>query len=125
SVDAVVAGAPALRVSFASRRWTAQRDVSEHRSKGMDRLRSIARGKPDSDDISPGRLVAFSDGVFAIAITLLAFQLRVPDLPPGRGNALGAALRADAGQFVAFVLTFVVVGVYWRGHHRLFHFVRR
>jgi uncharacterized membrane protein len=60
-----------------------------------------------------GRLEAFSDGVLAIVITLMALELGRPD-----GTSL-AALRALAPAFVAYVLSFLYVGIYWNNHHHL------
>jgi len=57
------------------------------------------------------RTNAFSDAVFAIAITLLVLELRVPEHLPETG--LVGVLPELLPTFAAFVLTFVVVGVYW------------
>jgi uncharacterized membrane protein len=63
------------------------------------------------------RLEAFSDGVFAIAITLLVLEIKVP--PPG--TALGAELL----QLWPFYLAYVVIGAIWINHHAMFqHIVR-
>ena len=70
------------------------------------------------------RVVFFSDAVFAIAITLLAFNLRLPDLPPGQTNAsLLDAIGALAPAFFAFVLSFLVIAAFWVGHYRTFRYV--
>jgi uncharacterized membrane protein len=72
------------------------------------------------EDNSLGRLLALSDGVFAIAMTLLALDLRLPDLS---GDPTDAALRHTLGDEVptmlAFVLSFYVVAGYWLTHRRL------
>ena len=68
-----------------------------------------------------GRLEAFSDGVFAIAITLLVLELRVPDGP----QPLGTRLIAQWPSFAAFVTSFATIGIMWLNHHRLFMLVRR
>jgi uncharacterized membrane protein len=71
------------------------------------------------------RLEAFSDGVFAIAITLLILEIRVPVLggaPTNRG--LLAALGELWPSMVAFVLSFFVILVMWINHHELLRFVR-
>jgi uncharacterized membrane protein len=67
------------------------------------------------------RLVAFSDGVFAIAITLLVVSLEVPDVPDKR---LSSALDDLGAQLFMYALSFVVVGAYWMGHHRMFRKLR-
>lgn len=71
------------------------------------------------------RMEAFSDGVFAVIITLLVLGLRVPPketLPPGR---LGAALARQWPMYVAYTLSFLQVGVVWSHHHTMFHYIRR
>jgi len=70
--------------------------------------------------ISVNRLEAFSDGVFAIAITLLVLELRPPTTLP-----LGPQLRAMVPQIGAYAAAFLVVGMAWIGHHGLFHLLRR
>lgn len=70
--------------------------------------------------ISANRLEAFSDGVFAIAITLLVLELRPPTELP-----LAPKLRAMAPQMLAYGAAFLVVGMTWIGHHGLFHYLRR
>ena len=71
-------------------------------------------------DNSVGRLLALSDGVFAIAMTLLALDLRVPDLGSNPTDAaLRHALRQDSGTYLAFILSFYVVATYWIRHRRI------
>jgi len=62
-----------------------------------------------------GRLEAFSDGVLAILITIMVLDLRIP-----RGASDLAALRAVLSPFVAYVLSFLYIGIYWNNHHHLF-----
>lgn len=65
-----------------------------------------------------GRVEAFSDGVFAIAITLLILEIKVPhDVAPGE---LGTALLHQWPSFLAFLASFFTIGVMWMNHHRLF-----
>jgi uncharacterized membrane protein len=72
------------------------------------------------------RLVLFSDAVFAIAITLLVLELKVPDRESIRSaGGLGAALSAEIPKFAAFFISFAVIGVYWIAHHRMFRYIRR
>jgi uncharacterized membrane protein len=63
------------------------------------------------------RLVAFSDGVYAIAITLLVLSLTVPNVSDKR---LGTALQDLIPQLFTYALSFFVVGMYWMAHHRTF-----
>ena len=70
------------------------------------------------------RLLAFSDGVFAVAITLLVIDLRLPDDVARGDAALFQALRQMQPKFVVFVFTFLVVGLNWLAHHRKFSLIR-
>jgi uncharacterized membrane protein len=94
----------------------------------------IEDGAPNSGDdaaeaqfIAPERLIFFSDAVVAIAITLLALGLPLPaNLTSGASNAqVFAGLRADHNDYLAFLISFVVIANYWRSHHRLFPNVAR
>jgi len=68
----------------------------------------------------------FSDAVFAIAITLLVLEIKVPEREAvGSAAALVAALGALTPKFFAFFLSFLVVGYYWFMHHRIFGYLRR
>lgn len=73
--------------------------------------------------ISTSRLEAFSDGIFAIAITLLVLELKVPDI--GEHGALWPALRHDWPQFAAYLTSFLVIGTMWANHHSMFREIRR
>jgi uncharacterized membrane protein len=68
------------------------------------------------------RVEAFSDGVFAIAITLLILNLKVPTGPEGH---LGAALARQWPTYAAFLISFAFIGIMWVNHHRLFNHIRR
>jgi uncharacterized membrane protein len=65
------------------------------------------------------RLNALSDGVFAIAMTLLVIELKVPDLHGGEVDRLGTELRGQLGSYLAYALSFYIIGRMWLGHHRL------
>src|SRR6266478_4749024 len=72
-----------------------------------------------------GRVETLADGVFAIAMTLLAFNLQPPNVPAiGGASDLQAALLAMLPHFRTYVLSFVVIGIYWLSHHFQFHYVR-
>jgi len=62
------------------------------------------------------RLEAFSDGVFAIVITLLILDIRIPNVPP---TALPAALVSILPQVLTYIMSFFVVGLYWHLHHQV------
>ena len=68
------------------------------------------------------RTIAFSDAVFAIAMTILVLELHVPDVPPAQ---LPAELLNLLPAYLTFVLSFVVVGVIWMSHHRKFGVIAR
>ncbi|HUB37870.1 MAG TPA: TMEM175 family protein [Streptosporangiaceae bacterium] len=73
--------------------------------------------------ISAERLTFFSDAVAAIAMTLLAFTLKVPG---GRSDhAILHGLATDRLSYLEFLISFVVIGGHWRSHHRLFRYVNR
>ena len=65
--------------------------------------------------MTKNRLEAFSDGVIAILITIMVLELKVP-----HGTEL-AALRPMLPVFLAYVLSFVVLAIYWNNHHHMLH----
>jgi uncharacterized membrane protein len=69
------------------------------------------------------RIVFFSDAVFAIAITLLALEIRVPELEAPAAAALPGALLGLIPGVAAYGLSFLVIAQFWMGHHRMFHFL--
>jgi uncharacterized membrane protein len=71
----------------------------------------------------PARVLAFSDGVFAIIITLLVLEIHVPDL--SAGQQLAAALSEIRPSFVGFLISFIICGMYWVNHRDLFSLIRR
>jgi len=76
----------------------------------------VARGAAE-------RLVFFSDAVVAIAITLLAIELPVPE-----GDSTGSlldSLGADSIAYLTFLISFLVIGAHWRSHHQVFRYLRR
>ena len=72
-----------------------------------------------------GRLESFSDGVFAVAITLLVFTLQVPHLPAGAISvpALGSALLAQWPAYLASMTSFATILIMWASHHSIFKLV--
>jgi uncharacterized membrane protein len=69
--------------------------------------------------MSAKRLEAFSDGVIAIIITIMVLELRPPD-----GSDF-ASLKPLVPKLLAYLLSFVLVGIYWNNHHHLFKLVDR
>ena len=69
--------------------------------------------------MSKARLEAFSDGVIAILITIMVLELQVP-----HGDDL-AALRPLLPIFLTYILSFVMLGIYWSNHHHMLHMMDR
>ena len=69
------------------------------------------------DLVDTARLVALSDGAFAIIITLLVLEIRRPNAAPGH---LAETLLAGWTSYVAYAVAFVYVGVIWLNHHHVF-----
>ena len=65
--------------------------------------------------MEPARLEAFTDGVVAIIITIMVLEIRVP-----HGTDL-AALQADVPVLLAYLLSYVNVGIFWNNHHHMLH----
>jgi TMEM175 potassium channel family protein len=82
----------------------------------------IARQRYEREH-DPSRVLALSDGVIAIIITLLVLEIHVPELE--NGETLGEALQQVRPSFFAFFLSFVVVAISWAGHRDLFALIRR
>jgi uncharacterized membrane protein len=70
-----------------------------------------------------GRVEAFSDGVFAIAITLLVLEIHVPEVH--EGDSLWSALGDGWPSYFAYVVGFMVIGVMWINHHTVFGYIAR
>ena len=69
--------------------------------------------------MEPARLEAFTDGVVAIIITIMVLEIRVP-----HGTDL-AALQADVPVLLAYLLSYVNVGIFWNNHHHMLHVTER
>jgi TMEM175 potassium channel family protein len=78
------------------------------------------------DSLSTRRIEAFSDGVLSIVITLLVLQLSVPVISEKASDMeLTTRLLDMLPKLFSYVISFAVVGIYWVGHHNLFHFITR
>jgi uncharacterized membrane protein len=72
------------------------------------------------------RVIALSDGVFAFAITLLALSLVVPVLSQGAiEKELLTDLQGMVSAFISYFVSFFVIASWWRGHHRIFTYIKR
>jgi uncharacterized membrane protein len=82
-------------------------------------------GRPSptqADQRELDRVGAFSDGVFAIAITLLVLNVEVPKVPEGQ---LSDALSKFSEDLTVYAIGFAVMGLFWYGHHKLFSRLER
>lgn len=77
---------------------------------------SIIRG------LGKGRVEALTDGIFATVMTVLVLGLRVPTVPPN--STLSQELLNIWPSVLSYAMSFVILGVYWVGHHAMFHYVR-
>jgi len=92
-----------------------------------ERAQAVQPGRSRHRDewgIEFSRIVAFSDGVFAIAITLLVLQIDIPEHLPAGSTLLDELLNQD-GDFIAYGISFAVLGKLWLAHHRFFAAVER
>jgi uncharacterized membrane protein len=71
------------------------------------------------------RFEAFSDGVFAIAMTLLVIEIKVPNLSQATASTAIDTLIHTAPHILSYVTSFLVIGVLWLNHHALFHLLKR
>src|SRR5689334_12290792 len=81
------------------------------------------------DEKETGHLEAFSDGVFAVAITLLVLNIKIPGLDsPGtlpNDEGLWPRLRDEWPMLAAYGTSFATIGIMWLNHHRLFAHIKR
>jgi uncharacterized membrane protein len=72
------------------------------------------------------RLVFFSDAVFAIAITLLVLDVKIPEIPDGQEmDQLAGQIRAIIPNILAYFISFMIISVFWVVHHGTFNYIRR
>ena len=81
---------------------------------------AVESGEPTDDIVSSARLETFADGVFAIAITLLVLEIRIPEA----GENVARTLLNQWPSFLAYVTSFLTIGTIWTDHHRLFTVIR-
>jgi uncharacterized membrane protein len=86
----------------------------------------MAKKHGNSDALGLERIVFFSDAVFAIAITLLALEIRLPlDVTDINDGRLSVLLWELWPQYLGYMISFLVIGMFWIGHHRKFRFIER
>ena len=83
-----------------------------------------ARGDP-LVNLKTGRVEALSDGVFAIAMTILVLNISVPTAETVSADRLPDALGRVAPQVIVYIISFVNLGVLWVGQHNQYHFIDR
>ncbi|MGB4844019.1 MAG: TMEM175 family protein [Ferruginibacter sp.] len=68
------------------------------------------------------RLILFSDAVFAIAITLMVIEIKVPEIDKSivTDNLIGHELKHLIPRFAGFLISFIIIGLYWTVHHKIF-----
>jgi uncharacterized membrane protein len=72
--------------------------------------------------VSTNRLESFSDGVIAVAITLLVLDIHVPN--PGGPNTLAHELASNWPNYAAYVVSFLTIGIIWIHHHMMIGWLR-
>lgn len=94
---------------------SSDREQSEPTVAPSSRLNMLSR----SGHLEYDRILFFSDAIFAIAITLLVLDIRVP----GHAHDAGAEIRAAVPNMASFAISFVVIGLFWIGHHSLSRYI--
>lgn len=113
-----------------------EREGGESMADQLDRYTAQPKEQPSNpmnvdseklgDDEDTARIEMFSDGVFAIAITLLVLEVRVPHLEElPRGTSLFRALVEQWPSFFGYVMSFVIIGIIWSNHHNRFKYIKR
>jgi uncharacterized membrane protein len=96
------------------------------RPRAAERIASLeAPPSTGPPQLSPHRLAFLSDGVFAIAMTLLVLGIEVPSSGIVGASDVPRLLYDLWPKFLSYVVSFIVLGVYWEGHHGQFHFIQR
>ena len=94
-------------------------------------MMSTQKQQHEIDRFQVERLILFSDAVFAIAITLLIIEIKIPHLESATGqlsfaeanNQLTDAMLNQIPLWIGFLVSFSVIGAYWNSHHRMFAYV--
>lgn len=83
--------------------------------------------KPDTTlpIMSNSRFEALSDGVFAIVMTLLVIEIKIPELSNASSAEIRQRMYENIPHFISFATSFLVIGVIWINHHVLFHFLKK
>ncbi|HKH14647.1 MAG TPA: TMEM175 family protein [Solirubrobacterales bacterium] len=95
--------------------------MADEQRQGFDPIAGGRVRHRDESEVEFSRIVSFSDGVFAIAITLLVLGLTVPE----HSTDLTQALLDNHNDLLAYAISFAVLGKYWLSHHRFFSILER
>jgi uncharacterized membrane protein len=80
----------------------------------------------ETPGLSTTRIAAFSDSVFAFAATLLVLNIKIPEvLPTELTTELPRQVLQLWPQLLSYMMSFVIVGIYWVAHHVMFHHIKR
>ena len=90
---------------------------------GGERSHEPEEAQLANEPLALERIVFFSDAVIAIAITLLAIYLRLPNISGATEATFEQALGNLLPQYFAFAISFGVIAIYWVAHHRMFRFI--
>jgi uncharacterized membrane protein len=89
-------------------------------------LKSNTSTEHNPDQLGLERLIFFSDAVFAIAITLLALEIRLPETDELLNNSqLSVQLAGMWQEYLAYIISFLVIGTFWMAHHRRYRYIKR
>ncbi len=78
---------------------------------------------PTPEPIKPNRIEALQDGVFAIVMTILVLEIKIPEV--GTMHDLRVELMKQWPMFLAYFVTFINIGIYWVGQHLQYHYIKR
>lgn len=85
----------------------------------------MSEAAPGVSYLGKHRLETLTDGIFAVAMTLLVIELKIPETAQiATQEQLIAAVLHLIPKFMAWLISFFVLAIFWAGHHRLFHYVR-
>jgi len=100
--------------------------VRDRAGKPHRRLRMTSGHRDKRREFQLERLILFSDAVFAIAITLLVIEIKVPSIHDGIASEMDLlrAIGHLVPKFLGFLISFMLIGIYWTRHHLLFGYVK-
>ena len=88
-------------------------------------MKAIQPSHSGDSGLTTIRIEAFSDGVFAIAITLLILEIRLPEQSGGVYESIANTLLTIWPSYFAYIFSFITIGIYWVNHHYIFRVYKR